>query len=216
VTSVLVSVPNAGWIHKMVTFSLLRLMKDRRHKVRIILPTNSPFENNLHHIVRDFLKGAFDFWLSIDADNPPMKNPLDLIDHDLDIVGCPTPVWHCDFKTQRPRERPYYWNAYDYVEEEDAYREHREKSGLQPVDAIGTGCFLVARRVFEHEGMKGGAFTRSLHPDGRVNKGNDIRFCERAREAGFKVWAHYDYPCMHLKEVELTEIIRGFDNLYNA
>jgi len=98
--------------------------------------------------------------------------------------------------------------------EKDAYREHQEKRGLQKVDAVGTGCFLVHKRVFNKE-MQKAPFQRQYHEDGRVNKGNDISFCERARKQGFKIFAHYDYPCMHFNELELNEVCRAFDNLYN-
>ena len=147
--------------------------------------------------------------LSIDADNPPTQNPLDLVEYDLDIVGYPTPIWH--YKGDKPGERPIYWNA--YKAKGDAYIEYPIKDGLQKVDAIGTGCFLVARRVFEHPEMQKGVFTRKLFPDGRVEKGNDISFCERARENGFEIFTHYNYPCMHFNELELTEVIRAFEGL---
>lgn len=205
---VLITVPNTGYIHKHCTFALLKLQQDARYQLTITLPTHNPFENNLHHIVKDFLEGDYDFWLSFDSDNPPINNPLDLIEYNRDVIGCPTPVWH--YKGE-PGERPIYWNAYKACG--DAYIEYPVKEGLQQVDAVGTGCFLVARRVFEHPEMQKGAFTRQLHPDGRVEKGNDIAFCEIARANGFEIFTHYGYPCMHFNELELTEVIRAFEGL---
>jgi hypothetical protein len=211
---ILVSVPSLHWIHKHVVHRLLLLQKDKRYKLEIVLPSNKPYENNLHHIVRDFLDGDYDFWLNIDADNPPTQNPLDLVELDKDIIGLPTPVWHFDEKNTKKGERPVYWNAYDYVKKDDAYKEHQKREGLQKVDAIGTGCFLMSRRVFENPEMQKGAFTRKLYPDGRVHKGNDISFCERAAEQGFEIYSHFDYPCMHFSEVELNQVVRAFNNLY--
>ena len=135
---VLVSVPNVGTIHKMVSFALLKLIQDKRYKVNIIQPTHNPYENNLHHIVNDFMAGDYDFWLNIDSDNPPMANPLDLIELNKDVMGLPTPVWHFTGKTKG--ERPIYENAYKYVPESDAYKEWPVKEGLQRVNAVGTGC----------------------------------------------------------------------------
>lgn len=209
---ILVSVPNTGSLHKHVVFALLKLQQDRRYDLTIIQPTHNPYENNLHHIVGDFMNGDYYFWLSIDSDNPPLNNPLDLVELDRDIIGCPTPVWH--FKGDKKGERPVYWNAYDYVAQEDAYREHHPRKGLQQVDAVGTGCFLVSKRVFLDPEMRRGAFTRKLNPDGTVNKGNDISFCERARDQGFEIYAHYDYPCMHFQRLELNEVVTAFRNLY--
>lgn len=210
---VLVSFPNTGWLHKHVSRTRVRIGFDQRYKVTQIDPTHNPFENNLHHIIQDFIAGNYGYWLSIDSDNPPINNPLDLIELDRDIIGCPTPVWHY---TGKPGERPIYWNAYDYVPDEDAYKEHPNKSGLQKVDAIGTGCFVIARRVFSDPVMLKAPFERKLHPDGRVDRGNDISFCERARAQGFEIYAHYDYPCMHFQELELTEVIQAIEGIVNG
>lgn len=206
--NILISVPNTGWVHKACAFTLLKLQQEQRHRLQIIMPTHNPFENNLHHIVKDFLAGDYDYWLSFDADNPPSNNPLDLVALNKDIIGLPTPVWHY---TGEAGERPIYWNA--YKKRGDAYLEWPVKAGLQEVDAVGTGCFLVARRVFENKAMQRGAFSRKLHPDGRVNKGNDLSFCERAKEQGFKVYTHYGYPCKHFKELELTEVIGAMQGI---
>lgn len=208
---ILISVPTLGYIHKRVVFVLLRLFHDPRFKVRVIMPTHIPFENNLHHIIKDFLKGGEDYWLSIDADNPPLSNPLDLVALDKDIIGVPTPVWH--YTGEKPRERPIYFNAYIKDRTQDGYREYEEQHGLQKVDAIGSGCFLAARRVFEHPDMQKGAFTRKLNPDGTVNKGNDISFCERATEAGFGIYAHFDYQCDHVVEIGLLDCVKAINEL---
>ena len=205
---ILISVPTSParpYIHKGVVFALLRLQQDRRYELKFILPSHNPFENNLHHIVKDFLLGDYQFWLSIDSDNPPLKNPLDLVSLNRDIIGCPTPVIH--FDRNKLGERPVYYNAYKYVPEKNAYTEWPDRNGLQKVDAIGTGCFLIARRVFLNPDMQKGAFTRLLNPDGTVERGNDIVFSERARKAGFEIYAHFDYLCQHFNEVEINEMI---------
>ncbi len=211
---VLISFPNKGWIHKLVFMAGFKLAGDRRYDSKIIVPTHNPYENNLHHIINDFIRGDYDYWLNIDADNPPTNNPLDLIELDRDIIGCPTPVYH--FTDETKGERPWYENAYKYVPEKDAYTEYPNKQGLQQVDAVGTGCILIARRVFDNREMRKGAFTRKLNPDGTVNKGNDISFCERATAQGFKIFAHYDYRCQHFNELEIHEVIRAFHGLYKG
>ena len=207
---ILVSIPNTGWIHKHVCFVTDRLLSDRRFRVKVIRTTHNPYENNLHHILNDFMADPFDFWLNIDSDNPPINNPLDLVALDKDIIGLPTPVWH--FTDEKPGERPLYYNGYDSAK--NAYKEHLPHEGLQEVDAIGTGCFMIARRVFENEAMRKAPFQRQWNEDGTVHKGNDISFCERARAQYFSIWCHYGYPCMHFNELELNEVVRAFRSLY--
>lgn len=209
--SVLITVPNTKWIHKTVVHALLMLREDRRYSIMIKFPSARPYENNLNQIVRDFLDGGYDFWLSIDSDNAPINNPLDLVEMDKDVIGLPTPIWH--FKNEKNGERPIYWNGYDYAPEDFAYREHLPREGLQKVDAIGTGCFLIARRVFLDPKMQQGAFVRKLNMDGSVDRGNDISFCERAREQGFEIYCHYGYPCNHFAELNLHEVAYAIKGL---
>jgi len=201
--------PENQTIHSLSAQALLNLQREQRYKVDIKLPCNKPFENNLHHIINSFVDGGYDYWLSFDPDNPPKRNPLDLIEYDKDIIGLPTPVWHFDERNHPKGDRPFYLNAYDFSPETDGYVEHALKEGIQQVDAIGTGCFLIARRVFLVEGMRKGAFTRKLNSDGTVRRGNDLSFCERARNQGFKIFTHYDYPCMHFNNLEINEVVKG-------
>ncbi len=210
---ILITVPCLHWLHKSVAATLLKLQQDKRYRLTVKFPSNKPYENNQHHIIEDLKEGNWDYWLSIDDDNPPQKNPLDLVELDKDIIGLPTPVWH--WKGE-PGERPVYWNAYDYDPETDAYREHQVRDGLQKVDAIGTGCFLMARRVFEHPEMQGAVFSRKLYPNGTVNKGNDLSFCERAKQAGFEIYAHFDYWCDQYSEVSLNSVAMAMRGMREA
>lgn len=208
---VYITVPNLHWIHKTVANVLLKLLVNNLgYNLKIDFPTYKPFENNLHHCVENFIKGDFDYWLSIDSDNPPINNPLELIELDKDIIGLPTPIWHF---TDKKGERPIYWNAYKYIKERDRYTEWSNKQGLQKVDAIGTGCLIISRRVFQNQEMRKAPFQRTFHENGIMKKGNDIAFCERARKQGFEIWANYDYPCMHFSEIELNQINNAINNL---
>ncbi len=211
-TKILVTFPTSPaspYLHKQVVFASWRILGDKRYDITPMIPSHLPFENNLNHIVKDLIAGDWDYWLSIDADNPPYGNPLDAVPLDLDIIGFPTPVWHWR-GDEPPGERPVYYNAYDYVRDEDAYLPHEPMEHMQAVDAIGTGCFLIARRVFEHPDLQKGAFLRTWNEDGTVHKGNDIAFSERARAAGFNIYCDYDRPCMHFNELEINEVVSAF------
>lgn len=201
---VLVSVPNEGWIHKHVCFVTDALLGDR--SVTVIRPTHRPYENNLSHIRNEALEDGYDWWLNIDADNPPMRNPLELVKLDLPLVGLPTPVFHW---TGEAGERPVYWNAYQ--KKEGGYTEWPKRKGLQKVDAIGTGCFLVRRDVLECVAHK--PFNRVCNSDGTVLYGNDLAWCRRVSKAGFEIFAHFNYPCRHFHELEIDEVVSSFQGL---
>jgi GT2 family glycosyltransferase len=187
-------------------------MSDTRYQRKLILPTHNPLENNQHHIIKDFLAGNYDYWLSLDNDISLANNPLNLVEYDRDIIGLPCPVWHI---TGLKGERPYHCNVYDCASDgEVGYKEHKLTPGIQKVDAIGGGCMLISRRVFLDKEMQKGAFIRKLNSDGTVHKGNDISFCERARDRGFEVYTHGDYWCEHIDTIGSTEIIEAFAKFY--
>ncbi len=202
--SAYITVPNyKGWLHKHVHFAVCRMLGDSRFRVRHDCPTHSPYVHNLHKCMHDFLDGGEDYWLSIDDDNPPSRNPLDLIELDCDLIGCPTPVWHSAVEG----DRPWYLNALDRTP--DGYVPHEPCEGLQEVDAIGSGCFLVARRVMM--ALRGDQpFMRQWGDDGLVELGGDYAFCRKVKAAGYRVWAHYDHICRHFCEIEIGEVVRAF------
>ena len=193
---VLVAVCNEGWIRPEVTNALIKIALDSRVDKKIVYPNSRPYENNLSHIANKVRREMWDYLLIIDCDNPPTKNPLDLCFLNLDIVGCPTPQWN------EVDSFPIYWVAMDKVK--GGWKPHKSTSGLQEVDAVGTGCMLIHRRVLE---SLQAPFTRKWNKDGTMNTGVDFNFCQKAKEKGFKIYAHYDYPCDHFKELSLIKVL---------
>lgn len=205
---VYLTVPNgSGWLHKHVHFAICKILADSRVQIRHDCPTHSPYVQNLHKCMWDFLNGGDDYWLSMDDDNPPINNPIDLIEYDCDVIGLPTPVWH----SAVPGDRPWYYNALDA--KDDGFVPHEPCEGLQEVDAIGSGCFIVSRRVMLALKDKQ-PFMRTWNEDGLVEVGGDYSFCRKVKEAGFKIWAHYDYTCDHFNELSLREAINSFGQMY--
>lgn len=204
--SVYLTVPNGdGWVHKTVHFATCRLLADRRYLIRHDAPTHIPYENNLAHCANDFLNGGEQYWLSIDSDNAPRKNPLDLVELDLDLIILPTPVWHNAIKG----DRPYYYNVLTKTEE--GYRPFTGE-GLQEIDAGGSGCFLVARRVILALKDKT-PFQRRWNPDGTMEMSGDFMFCEKVKAAGFRVFTHTNFLCHHVNELNLLEMIQAFGSM---
>ena len=197
-SKILVAVFNTGSIRIELSAFLIHLSHDDRYLVKIIFPNNKPYEHSINLTIRDeFLKGDYDYFLMIDHDNPPLKNPLDLVDLDKDVIACPTPQWN-----MKDPNFPIYWVA--VTKDGEEYREYKNKEGLQEVDAVGSGCLLIARRVLKKVKCP---FVRIWNEDGVVTKGVDFNFCEKAKNEGFKIYTHYDYPCSHFKELNLIDVL---------
>ena len=200
----LITVPNQGWLHKFCVFALLRLQADNRVEKTLLLPTHKPYENSLNKIVIDFLNGNYDYWLSFDDDNPPQKNIIDLVFLDKDVIGCPTPVW----ANMKEGDRPWYFNAMDKVE--GGWKPHEPCGGLQSVDTIGSGCFVVARHVIEYMRKQGIFFQRPIDKNGIVERGHDFEYFNQVKNFGYGVYAHYDYICSHFNEIDIIEVVSAF------
>ncbi len=213
---VLIAVPNEGHIDTQVVKALLDIRWGKEYQKSIILPMmDMPIENSRAHTINYFLKGDWDYLFSMDADNPPLADPLELIELDLDLVGYPTPIW-CWNREKNKGPYPIEWNVYDYNFEEgpNRHKQHEPREGLQEVDAIGSGAFLVSRRVLEHPSVRYQPFQRKWNDDGTVLLGSDLTFCQKVKKAGFKIHAHFGHICLHYKQVELTAVIDGWNSFY--
>ena len=63
---------------------------------------------------------------------------------------------------------------------------------------------MFSRRVLE--GIPPPAFAYDFDADGVALNDEDIYFCDKARQLGFEIWAAYDHPCGHVKEIDLVEV----------
>lgn len=215
---VLISVmAGSGWAHKFIMLALKPMLIDIRVRGRLTdgpdleIPTRKPYVSALSLTIRDVLNGGYDFWISMDDDNPPTTNIIDLVFLNKDVIGCPTPVWHAD----KIGDRPYYFNAMDEVDTPDGkeFQPHESSTvGLQQVDAVGSGCIVVARRVLEAlEDQQ--PFMRRWDKKGVAHQSGDFSFSQKARAVGFTVWAHFDHICDHFNELSLLEVIRYMNEM---
>ncbi len=133
---------------------------------------------------------------------------MDLIVDNLDLIGFPTPVYHDEVKG----DTPWYFNA--LIEKPGGWgaRPPSDCVGLQEVDAIGSGCFLMHSRVLR--AIKPPWFMRSYDQWGFVDCGHDYLFCTKVRQAGYRIWADYNRPCQHFVETDLLSLIQAVNASY--
>lgn len=162
----------------------------------------------MNRSVEAFLNQDADVFVAVDDDTIPPEGFLDGliagIDAGFDIVGAPTLV------AQPGRiflPNIYKLNGKEY---EPAFG-----VGLEEVDAVGSACIAVKRDVFKKVKAP---FSESLHSNGTIDLGGDLRFCKRAKSQGFKVAANYDVLCEHYRAIHLNsaadsyiQLIKGAD-----
>ena len=202
---------NKGWLRREISATVLPMMK-ATPGVELIWENPSrtwdhPISSNRNRITRRFLNSDCDFLLMIDDDIVPLSNPAELVFADKDVVGMPAKV--------RQLTRSLNWVA--YVKNPNVEHGYgpvdfgRVDSDvdLLKVDAVGTGCILIKRKVLES--IKA-PFHCIYDEDGVLVMGTDMAFCERASKAGFKIYTTPQRTCEHFKEVGLADIMSWDDS----
>jgi len=192
---VLLAVPTAGSIDHRLVPHIVTMCKDRRYDVELFISWMIGNEANRNAITKHFLKGTWDYLLMIDTDQEPLENPLDMLQHDKDVMSMPTII----------NMNGLMWNIYDRCDDLDSTVEARTEryEGIERVYATGTGCVLIKRKVLET--LK---HPFSPHRDDNDHRlvTQDIVFSMRCAEAGFEIWAEWDRVMRHFKEVDLLSL----------
>lgn len=205
--SIYLAVLNQGELRTDLVQVLNMLTQQEGYKLHISYPTGKPISNNRNTIVSKFLATDCDFLMMIDSDIIPPMNILQLADFDKDII---TPLM---FVHQRGMLLPLFLKRNkDGIYDVDNYL---DKTGLQEIDATGTGCIIIKRKVLESPELKY-PFRNEYDADGIKTRGLDINFCYRASKVGFKSWVHLDYVADHHTTYSLRELfyltIKNFKN----
>ena len=193
-TGVMLAVLATGWIRAELADALIRMSHDGRYRLNITFSWARPIPANRQQIIRAFLESDYDYLMMLDDDVWPYGNCLDLVEDDKDVVIFPAPIW-------RPGvDQPPIVSIITPLEGDKV---NFDVGGVVEVQAGGS-AFLIARRVLET--LKPPHFTYSFDDWGMMTVGEDINFCRKVREAGFKIWAAYSHPCGHIKEMDLVEV----------
>lgn len=144
--------------------------------------------NLVHDQYREQSKSEFLWMLDSDVIPPPGIVEA-LLGHmkrkDVRIVG----GWY------RVKQEPYLPVVYHDDGFDDRgiaqYRQYGNNEvgeGLQEVDAAGAGCWMIHRSVIDALGES---------PFSMAEGGEDLFFCRKVREAGFKLWIDWGQACAH-------------------
>lgn len=195
--NVLINVLNQGTLCTELVKVLTTIIQQDGMRIGLEFPMGKPITNNRNTIVQKFLaRKEYDYLMMIDSDIVPPPNILKLLDFQKDII---TPLM---FVMQKGQMLPLYLKMaldgqYDFS------RDYIKKDGIQEVDATGTGCIILSRKVLEAVKHP---FRNEYDSDGIKRLGNDLSFCKRAKELGFKIHIHLDYIAGHHTTTDLRDL----------
>lgn len=180
-------------------------------KVKIVYPEKLVYrmfhDFARNSVVEDFLKTDCDVLWFLDADISPPENILDLITDNYDkwkLAGAPYPVF-----MSQPGEtfRQVCFTVYRGVIDGKGLGAVTSipKEGTDFVDGVATGCMFIKREVFD--ALKKPYFEHVTNPENKkIEMGEDLYFCNKTYNAGFKFFIDYSMVCKHFKEVDLLEV----------
>lgn len=141
----------------------------------------------------------------VDSDTIPPPSALKtLLSHDKDIISGITPILH--YNDER-KEWGTLDNCFERIDENAEGKRvvsHAVKrnTGLVEIERCGTSCLLIKKEVFEK--LEKPYFKFVYNEDGTKHElSEDLYFCDKAREAGYKIWCDTSVICNHFKEIML-------------
>lgn len=154
--------------------------------------------------IKNALENSPEWLLMLDSDVIPPRDVYErLLDHDLDIVSASYVV----------DKMPPHLSAWAYESEEGLSAiDEWEDNSLLNVDAVGMGCCLISRRVFEDierpwfrwtEGFETHPWDLSDEID-QKGIGEDFFFCYKALQEGYNIYYDTSIRCAHEKPGVLT------------
>lgn len=165
----------------------LHVDRARNEIVDMVLHPEKPrppqYPNGVNQVYKD---ATHIFWIDDDMLVPP-NAIVQLLRDDQPIVG----------GLYFGRQPPHLPIAYRHIEENQWVAVTEFCTGLQEVDAMGFGCMLVRREVFEQMERPYFEFSDRM--------GEDMYFCMNAQKLGQKILLDADIKCAHLATMEIGE-----------
>ena len=195
--SVFLAIPCLGEVRWETALAVQVLVARHQPHVEVCYLSNVPIEMARDVLVSRFLATAHQTLFFLDSDIRPAEGFLDLVDRRLDVVAGWCPVMSRDFGLYPNLFRRSVGGGFQPCWE--------ESKDLIEVDAVGMGCTLIRRGVFERLSRPYFPFQHDAADPERWT-GEDMAFCNKVRAAGLKIHAAPWMKCGHMKTLDLLAL----------
>ena len=184
-----VAMPTNRGLKPKTLQSLLELVAYKAYNYEIIIGTEGfNTAENRTWLVAQASKAGCTHIFCVDDDMVYEKDTLEkLLSHDKDIVGA------------RYANRRGTGEVVEYLTEDQTLTDGKDDD-LIMVNALGGGCVLIKMDVFTKVSQPW--FWYKIAPTGAVTMSHDWYFCEKARDAGYKVWCDLSIMPGHIGKKE--------------
>ena len=149
-------------------------------------------------IVYKAITDGFDYVFFMDSDMEFPQGTLDrLLSHNKDIVG--------GFYVRK--KKGFLPNAFKLGSRTGDKLLTEFVTDFREVEAIGTGCLLVKTEVFKNiKKLPWFEYEPTESPDGHMMT-EDLVFCDRAKDAGYKIYCDGEIACGHVGSFIVTPVV---------
>ena len=154
--------------------------------------SNGPIDKMRDSLVESALEAGCSHLIMMDTDQVYHPRTITrLLSHKLPAVGC---LVYRRYPPFDPLMMKGSLGKYETIAD-------WEPNSLVEVDATGTGCIMFNMSVFRKMPMPW--FESTVHEDKPV--GEDIGFCAKMRNAGYKIYVDTSIPAGHLSQIQITD-----------
>jgi glycosyltransferase involved in cell wall biosynthesis len=184
VKKILIAVPTARYIEPETFKSIHDLIVPEGYEVTFQFFYGYQIDQ-IRNLIADWVVKGFDYLFSVDSDIIFDPLTLDrLLNHNKDVVS----------GLYRQRVGDIVLEAYDH-EYRNIPANMMQQNSLVEVGAVGFGCVLVKKAVFEAIGYPQFVYKSGLTAKDTFSE--DVYFCKAAREKGYSVWLDTGILCGH-------------------
>ena len=204
--------PSIGTRSEIQIYALREMERRYSDRIEFVYPKNSTqriFHDAARNgIVEEFLESGCDVLWFMDSDIHPPVDSLDFFNEDMypqwELAGLPYPVWMtppgyedkgmqavvCVYSYDGPGLRPA----------------KVPREGIAFVDGLATGMLFIKRKVIDE--LERPFFEFKFDPITRVMKeGEDLGFCMKVNQLGYKFLTDFSKVCGHYKNVDLLQVM---------
>lgn len=204
------AIPSTGDRIDAQCYTLRRLEKKYGDKIEFVYPEiycARIFHDHARNAYVDaFLKTDCDLMWFLDADVVPPDNVLDLITEHGDkwkLAGAPYPVWMTP--AGHDNKQIVFTTYVKDQENGKFYTSNAPLQGQTFIDGVATGCIFIHREVIEKLNKPYFEFKYNSE-DRDIAEGEDLGFCKKVSELGYKFFIDFSMVCHHYKKVSLLEV----------
>ena len=196
-----IGLPSTGLIRIETAVSLAALVSTTKNmQFYLDTPTTCYIHQNREDIVTKALRMKSDYILFIDSDMAfPPDGLTRLLEHKVDIIGANYNQRSIPIKSVVKLDPECVAEGeVTYVKQSDGIVTASFENNNEPFKcrAVGAGFLLINTKVFKKIPQPWFFFRPSSHPKGMI--GEDVWFCDRAREQGYDIWCDPTIQINHI------------------